>query len=128
MKKQVKSVALASVLWVVAVSKVKIMLKTTRSHDLTLVNIEAISGEHEEGEGGNFWNCLTMTTYVEVQMVNGECMGCGKNHKVSEWHTRECNKGLFSNCYPGYYVYYFDCEGKQCGFTDRTDISGCSFF
>ena len=39
-----------------------------------------------------------------------------------------CNKGLFSNCYPGYYVYYFDCEGKQCGFTDRTDISGCSFF
>lgn len=49
MKKGIKIIVLTIVLGAVAALNVKVVLDTNKSYDLTMANIEAISGEHGDG-------------------------------------------------------------------------------
>lgn len=131
MKKQSRVISMAIVLGAVAALNVKIVLDTNRSYDLTMANIEAVSGEHGDGgesESGGKLICTTETTNVTIQMTSSTCMLCGKAHKVSEWSTRSCNKGVLSFCYPGYITTYYKCDGTIDSQNDRTEQSTCSIF
>lgn len=135
MKKNLKLTVFMVVLCAVSALNVKVVLDTDHSSDLAMTSLAAISqsrsGEGSSGEGGSdkgdiSLDCTTITTDVYTQEAN--CMVCGLKHVVSEWETRNCNRGVFSFCYPGYIVTYYDCERNPESVTDNTDISTCSIF
>ena len=118
MKKKVKLVVLITLMVIAAVFNATKALNKNRSLDVNIANVTAI------GNDGVEWNCTTLTTDVYTQY--GDCMVCGRTHKTSEWHTRECNSGLFSWCYPGYITIYYDCNGNEDERRDMTEMSGCN--
>lgn len=126
-----KTIALTIVLGAVAALNVKVVLDTNKSYDLTMANIEAISGEHGDGgesESGGKLICTTITTDSYVQCTTSTCMQCGRSHRVSQWDTRACNKGVLSFCYPGYIVTYYNCDQTEDYKSERTNQSTCSIF
>ena len=83
-------------------------------------------GNSGEGSGGISWNCTTITTDVYCQ--TGHCQSCGREHIVSKWETKDCNRGALSFCYPGYVTTYYTCRGEVDSTTNMTSMSTCSVF
>lgn len=127
MKKNLKLIVFAIVLCAVSVLNVKVMLNTEHSSDLLMTSLSAISkgysGDGESGSGGITWNCMTITTDVYNQTV--DCQMCGYTHVASVWETKECNRGTFSFCYPGYTTTYYNCQGEVDSVSDMTSTSTC---
>lgn len=137
MKKNLKLIVFTVVLCAVSALNVKVVLDTEHSSDLAMTSLAAI-GEGNSGEGGNgegnsgegsggiSWNCTTITTDVYCQ--TGHCQSCGREHIVSKWETKDCNRGALSFCYPGYVTTYYTCRGEVDSTTNMTSMSTCSVF
>lgn len=143
MKKNLKLIVFTVVLCAVSALNVKVVLDTEHSGDLAMTSLAAIgegnsgeskpgegnSGEGGSGEGGSggiSWNCTTITTDVYCQ--TGHCQSCGREHIVSKWETKDCNRGALSFCYPGYVTTYYTCRGEVYSTTNMTSMSTCSVF
>lgn len=139
MVKQIQIVAFAIIVIAVTALNVNTVLDSNRSYDLNMTTIAAISGENDgdnesggesggdiggESGGDIQWNCSTIT--IDTYIQKSFCMLCNKEHVDSEWVTRDCNDGVFTYCYPGYIVSYYDCHNKIISTHDHTDFSGCN--
>lgn len=132
MKKNLKLIVFTVVLCAVSALNVKVVLDTEHSSDLAMTSLAAIGeggngeGNSGEGSGGISWNCTTITTDVYCQ--TGHCQSCGREHIVSKWETKDCNRGALSFCYPGYVTTYYTCRGEVDSTTNMTSMSTCSVF
>jgi hypothetical protein len=70
-------------------------------------------------------NCITLLTLTDNFWW--DCQECGRHFKNTVCETYECNDGIFSFCYPGYTITYYDCVCHGGGTTvnDFTEISTC---
>lgn len=118
MKRKWKIVAFALAIIAATVTNVTEVLTQNQTLSMNAVNVVSTGNDNVE------WNCTTISTDNFVEYA--DCMVCGRYHRVSEWDTRSCNSGVFTWCYPGYIVKYYNCNNTVERTVDMTETSGCN--
>lgn len=122
----------AAVLLAACAMNVRTVLNTEHSSDLMATSLVAIGegnpneGSGNEGSSGIQIECQTIV--VDSYEQTASCMQCGRIHTVSIWESTDCNRGVFSFCYPGYKIKYLNCDKTINSITDVTNQSSCTIF